>query len=169
LRWTSPWRCVAGMTTCRSTSCESSRRVPWVTDWVTTDAQRPPERAPTAGGGPEFRGPRALSSAHNPKVAGSNPCGVPLFNRGRWRRVSEPREAARNGRAGVQSTGPQQSRQRSTAGQRKTAAFQSPIEFWNAAGSEPEGRPCVDKSFGKCLGLRLAAAGCLGAAGRLRA
>src|SRR5450755_2066298 len=44
-----------------------------VTDWVTTDAQRPPERAPTARGGPELRGPRALSSAHNPKVAGSNP------------------------------------------------------------------------------------------------
>ena len=31
----------------------------------------------------------------------------------------------------VQSTGPQQSRQRSTAGERKTAAFQSPIEFWH--------------------------------------
>jgi hypothetical protein len=31
----------------------------------------------------------------------------------------------------VQSTGPQQSRQRSTAGERKTAASQSPIEFWH--------------------------------------
>ena len=28
----------------------------------------------------------------------SRPCGVPLFDRGRWRRVSEPREAARNRR-----------------------------------------------------------------------
>ena len=36
--------------------------------------------------------------------------------------------------AGVQSTGPQQSRQRSTAGERKTAAFQSPIEFWHPTG-----------------------------------
>jgi hypothetical protein len=34
----------------------------------------------------------------------------------------------------VQSTGPQQSRQRSTAGERKTAAFQSPIEFWHPTG-----------------------------------
>jgi hypothetical protein len=51
----------------------SSRRASWVTDWVTTDAQRLPERAPTARGGPELRGPRTLSSAHNPKVAGSNP------------------------------------------------------------------------------------------------
>ena len=31
----------------------------WVTDWVTTGAQRPPERAPTARGGPELRRPRA--------------------------------------------------------------------------------------------------------------
>src|SRR5664280_1913503 len=29
---------------------------------------------------------------------GGNRCGVPLFERGRWRRVSEPREAARNRR-----------------------------------------------------------------------
>jgi hypothetical protein len=72
-RPTSSWRFAAGMTTCRTTCCGSSRRVSWVTDWVTTDAQRPPERAPTARGGPELRGPRALSSAHNPKVAGSNP------------------------------------------------------------------------------------------------
>jgi hypothetical protein len=34
----------------------------------------------------------------------------------------------------VQSTGPQQSRQRSTAGERETAAFQSPIEFWHPTG-----------------------------------
>jgi hypothetical protein len=34
----------------------------------------------------------------------------------------------------VQSTGPQQSRQRSTAGERKAAAFQSPIEFWHPTG-----------------------------------
>jgi hypothetical protein len=33
--------------------------------------------------------------------------------------------------AGVQSTAHHQSRQRSTAGERKTAAFQSPIEFWH--------------------------------------
>src|ERR1035438_1631085 len=37
----------------------------------------------------------------------------------------------------VQSTGPQQSRQRSTAGERKTAAFQSPIEFWHPTASGP--------------------------------
>ena len=42
-------------------------------NWVTTDAQQPPERAPTAQAGPELRRPRAFSSAHNPKVAGSNP------------------------------------------------------------------------------------------------
>ena len=35
----------------------------------------------------------------------------------------------------VHSTGPQQSRQRSTAGERKTAAFQSPIEFWHPTGT----------------------------------
>jgi hypothetical protein len=34
----------------------------------------------------------------------------------------------------VQSTGPQQSRQRSTAGERKTAVFKSPIEFWHPTG-----------------------------------
>jgi hypothetical protein len=34
----------------------------------------------------------------------------------------------------VQSTGPQQSSQRSTAGERRTAAFQSPIEFWHPTG-----------------------------------
>jgi hypothetical protein len=40
----------------------------------------------------------------------------------------------------VQSTGPQQSRQRSTAGERKTAAFQSPIEFWHPTGGIPRVR-----------------------------
>ena len=70
----------------------------WVADWVTTDAQRPPERAPTARAGRELRRPRAFSTAHNPKVAGSNPAaaireapgksGVFLF-------VGEAREAER--------------------------------------------------------------------------
>jgi hypothetical protein len=42
----------------------------------------------------------------------------------------------------VRSTGPQQSRQRSTAGERKTAAFQSPIEFWHPTGrSHSHGDP----------------------------
>jgi hypothetical protein len=38
--------------------------------------------------------PRAYATLLEPESA----CGVPLFDRGRWRRVSEPREAARNRR-----------------------------------------------------------------------
>ena len=46
---------VAGMMIHRSAFRGSSRRVPWVTDWVTTDARRSPEHAPTARGGPELQ------------------------------------------------------------------------------------------------------------------
>src|SRR5664280_3316289 len=43
----------------------------------------------------------------------------------------------------VQSTGPQQSRQRSTAGKRKTAAFQSPIELWHPTGGSIDKTPVL--------------------------
>jgi Homing endonuclease associated repeat/Recombinase zinc beta ribbon domain len=38
------------------------------------------------------------TSSSRPLASGLQACGVPLFDRGRWRRVSEPREAARNRR-----------------------------------------------------------------------
>jgi hypothetical protein len=99
--------------------------------------------------------PDPLGRPHNPKVAGSNPAPAMRrsparagFFRGRsgWQPVGclysiggaggecPSREKPLETDACVQSTGPQQSRQRSTAGERKTAAFQSPIEFWHPTG-----------------------------------
>jgi hypothetical protein len=48
----------------------------------------------------------------------------------------------------VQSTGPQQSRQRWTAGERKTAAFQSPIEFWHPTGLNSKIRLLSHRAYG---------------------
>lgn len=45
----------------------------WVTDWVTTDAQRPHGRVPTGRDGPELRGLRAWSGS-----------------RSRWTKVLDP-------------------------------------------------------------------------------
>src|ERR1035437_4858330 len=72
---------------------------------------------------------RAPSSPAGLRV-NSTPCGC-LYSIGGAGGECPSREKPLEIDACVQSTGPQQSRQRSTAGERKTAAFQSPIEFWH--------------------------------------
>jgi hypothetical protein len=81
---------------------------------------------------PEPKRPGDALETYVPDLVTRATCGVPLFDRGRWRRASEPREAVT---LACSPPGPQQSRQRSIAGERKTAAFQSPIEFWHPTSS----------------------------------
>jgi hypothetical protein len=61
---------------------------------------------------------------------GSRPVGC-LYSIGDAGGECPSREKPLETDACVQSTGPQQSRQRSTAGEPKTAGFKRPIEFWH--------------------------------------
>jgi hypothetical protein len=54
------------------------------------------QRADLLGENPALK--RVLVLASRARTRPEWRCGVPLFDRGRWRRVSEPREAARNRR-----------------------------------------------------------------------